>query len=172
MFHWVLRCLAALLMALVGFLPSVAQTPAKPMPATSRLAAAKTAFVKRVEGSKVAFNTVYATLEGWGRFVLVDAPEKADLVIEVYAPEDSGTSVTTSTRASSSSDHPESTTTTSRQVGGGPVKLLVLDRQAKLPLWSASEKPRFALRQKGRDDALVEAAQNLVSQFRARVEPQ
>jgi hypothetical protein len=50
--------------------------------------------------------------------------------------------------------------------------MIVYDARSKMALWSSSEQPKSALRQKNRQDRIVETAQRLVSQFRQRVEPE
>src|SRR5437763_3526110 len=56
---------------------------------SARLAAAKTAFISNVHGNTIPFDVISSSLEGWGRFTLVNAPEKADVIIEITAPEES-----------------------------------------------------------------------------------
>jgi hypothetical protein len=108
-----------------------------------------------------------------GHFVLVDAPEKADIVLEVSAPDtDRGVSVSSSSKPSTSTGRIEESTTTSRQLSDAPVRMLVYDARSKMPLWSASEQPKFAFKQKAREDNLVDAAQHLMTKFRERIETQ
>jgi hypothetical protein len=151
-----------------------AQEKKKPVPmtASARLAAAKTAFVKMVGGSDIPYNVFSSSLEGWGRLALVSAPEKADIILEIYSPDaDGGITVSSSTNRSALSGKDEHSTTTSRQVSSSPIRLIVYDSKSKIALWSASEQPKFAMKQKGREDNLVEASQRLFSKFRERMEP-
>lgn len=46
----------------------------------------------------------------------------------------------------------------------------VYDPKSKMLLWSASEQPKFAMKQKAREDNLVNAAQHLISKFRDRMD--
>jgi hypothetical protein len=159
------------LLAALGCLSALAQEqpkPAPPMSSTSRLTAAKTIFLKRGPGSEIPYNVVSGIMEGWGRFTEVNSPDKADLVIEVSAPDQrGGVSVSSTTRGADSTTYGSS----SRQLSGTMVKMVVYDAKSKLPLWSASEQPKFAMKQKAREDSLVEAAEKLAAKFRGRVEP-
>ena len=151
-----------------------ASEPAKPLSASSRLAAAKTAFVKRAGGGDTAYDAIRDAIDGWGRFVLVDKPENADITIEVSAPEDnSGVSITSSTSTNNTTGHPEQTTSSTRAFsgGGGPVKMTVYDTKSKLLLFIASEQAKSAMKQKAREDNVVQAALKLVTKFRDRMEP-
>src|SRR5690242_15496053 len=79
-----------------------------PMTPAARLAAAKTAFIKKSGGQdSIAFDVVNDTLQGWGRFTLVDTPEKADIIVEVFTTEDKPTTVSTSMKPSYRSGAPE-----------------------------------------------------------------
>ncbi len=163
-------------MLTVSFLAVRAQenSPAKkpvPLSPSARLAAAKTAFLKSGGGSDIPYNVISSALEGWPRFALVDSPEKADLIIEISSPtEDNGVSVSSSTRTNVMGK-PESSTTTTRELSVSQIKMVVYDAKNKVALWSATEQPKSAFRQKAREDNLVEAAQRLFTKFRDRIQP-
>src|ERR1700675_64167 len=92
-----------LLLATVSFAQDQkpAQTPVSP---SARLVAAKTAYMRNGGGSEIPFNVIESGIEGWGRFALVDSPQKADVIIEVVAPEDdNGVSVSSSVDGSGKS---------------------------------------------------------------------
>src|SRR5260370_29968965 len=50
---------------------------------SDRLAHAKNVLVTRARGNDIPYDTIKSTLDGWGRFTLVDTVEKADLVVTV-----------------------------------------------------------------------------------------
>ena len=86
--------LAMLFVAFSGF-DAVAQdqttsTPAKPafVSPSQRLMNAKAVYVKNAGGSSIPFDVINGEFEGWGRFIVVESPEKADLIVEVTSPED------------------------------------------------------------------------------------
>ena len=54
----------------------------------------------------------------------------------------------------------------------GAVKLVVADAKTNMPLWSGTEQPKFAMKQKNREDNVLQAAQRLVTRLRERVEPE
>src|SRR6476659_3504026 len=82
-----------------------AAAAAKPvLSPTVRLQAAKTAYVKNMDGSSIGADTITTTLEGWGRYRVVDSPAKADLLIEVTSPDDfdGGVSISSSSSTTGS----------------------------------------------------------------------
>jgi hypothetical protein len=137
-----------------------------------RLGAAKTAFIRKVEGSEIPVNVVTDSMQGWGRYTLVSAPEKADLIIEITAPPEQPASVTINgSHTNPLTGHPESSTSTSHNISNVPIRMIVLDSKTKLPLFTATEQPKHAMKQKTREDNLVEAAQALFMKFHQAVEP-
>lgn len=136
--------------------------------------AAKTAFVKRASGADAAYDAVRYAIEGWGRFVVVDKPENSDITIEVSAPEESGSvTMSSSTNTNTTTGRPEQSTSTTRAFsgGGGPVKMTVYDTKSRMLLFIASEQAKSAMKQKAREDNVVQAASKLVTKFRERMEP-
>lgn len=151
-----------------------AKPPApKPLSPTARLMAAKTVFLKNAGGSDVPFNVISDGLQGWGRFQTVNSPALADIVIEVTSPTTgNGISVSSTTRTDAQTSQPAQSTTTSRELSISHINVIVYDAKSKVSLWSATETPRGALREKDRQNNIVEAAQRIVTKFRQRVEPE
>jgi hypothetical protein len=153
-----------------------ALTPAKPpMSAAARLLQAKTVYVDNVDGNSIGADTITSTLEGWGRYQVIDDPKKADLLIEVTSPDDSGgMSVSSSTSGPTRTGgvYGESRSS-SRDIssGSGRMRLVVRDARTKVTLWAASEQVKGGLKKNARENNLVEAAQKLVSKFHDRVQP-
>ncbi len=164
---------AFLLFAVAALAQVQEQKKPVPMSPTARLNAAKTVFVKNGGGNEIPYNVISSAVEGWGRFLPVDAPEKADIIIEVTAPEEnSGMSVSSSTtRSAPAGKQNESSVTSTRNLTVTQIKLLVYDGKSKIPLWSGTEQPKSGMKQKTREDHLVEAAQRLFTRFHDRVEP-
>jgi len=148
------------------------QPAAKPtfVPPSQRLANAKTAYVKNGGGSSIPFDVISSSFEGWARFVVVDSPDKADIIVEVTSPEDTKASTTTGSHISASG-MPEQTTTTSHEIGSDRVKMVVQDAKSHIMLWAASQQAKSAMKQRSYNDNLVEAAEKLMTQFHDRVEP-
>jgi hypothetical protein len=137
-----------------------------------RLGAAKTAFIKKVEGSEIPVNVISESLQGWGRYTLVESADKADMVIEISSPEEQPSSVTINgSHTNPLTGYPEQMSSSSRNISMNPIKMTVFDAKTRLPLWSSTEQPKRALKQKAREDNLVEAAQALFSRFHQAVEP-
>jgi hypothetical protein len=140
-----------------------------------RLASAKSIFLKSGGGSEIPYNVISSSMENWGRYTIVNSPDKADLIMEVTSPSEtggSGVSVSSSTK-SSPYGRPEESTSSSRDVsqGGGTIRLVVYDARSKAALWSATEQSKSAMRQKARSDNLVGAAEKLFTKFHDRIEP-
>ena len=178
--HFIIALLCVVITAL---LPASAQETEKKAPETSaakpvlaplaRMQAAKTAFVKNVDGSSIGVDTVTTTLEGWGRYKLVDSTAKADLLIEVTSPDDESGGVSVSSSSGTGSGRYEQSSKSTREVssGGGQMRLVVRDAKTSSTLWFASEQVKGAMKRNTRENNLVEAAQKLVGKFHERVEP-
>ena len=136
-----------------------------------RLASARNVLLVRTHGSSIPAEVIRTTLEGWGRFTFVSAPEKADLIIEVASSGDSGVQVSSSSQASPDTGHEEKSTTSRKDISPTEVKMTVLDARNKRALWSATENVKFAMKEKAKENNLVEAAERLASKFHDRLEP-
>src|SRR5215510_5531955 len=60
---------------------------------SARLASAKNVLVTRARGSNIPYDVIKSTLDGWGRFTIVESPDKADLVVQVSTTGDNSFSV-------------------------------------------------------------------------------
>jgi hypothetical protein len=138
---------------------------------SARLAAAKTAYLKKTGGDNIPYDVVSSTLEGWGRFKLVDAPEKADLIIEILAREESEAAVSGTMRPNRVTGRMEQSSGSVRQTTISMIRLTAFDSKTKMPLWTATERPRTALKKIDRENNEVESAERLVSKFHDQVEP-
>jgi hypothetical protein len=173
------KLFAAMMFLLTGaFGQQPPQQPAQPekkpelITSSARLAAAKTAFVRKAAGSDIPFDVVSSSMEGWGHFTLVSTPEKADVIIEVSSPEEGGTSFSASGGPSRETGKMEHSSSATRQLSSGSdVRLIVRDAKTKVPLWSASERTKGSLKKVDRENNLVEATQRLVSKFHDQIEP-
>lgn len=168
--------LAMLFVAFSGF-DAVAQdqttsTPAKPafVSPSQRLMNAKAVYVKNAGGSSIPFDVINGEFEGWGRFIVVESPEKADLIVEVTSPEDLKPATSTGSHISASGT-PEQTTTTTREIGSDRVKMVVQDAKSHIVLWASTQQAKSAMKQRSYNDNLVEAGQQLMRQFHDRMEP-
>jgi hypothetical protein len=148
--------------------------PAPKVSATTRLLNAKTVFVKNIAGSDIPFDIVNNAIIGWPRYMVVDASDKADLLIEISSPEgpkkkeDSGG---TSVRGSSGGRDPRAMQAPSTSYASTDVKLLVRDAHTRAILWAGTEPAKEAFRDSKTEENLEAAAQKLVQKLRDRVEP-
>jgi hypothetical protein len=135
-----------------------------------RMAAAKTVFLKNAGGSDIPFNVISRNFEGWGRYLLVDSEDKADMVIEIRSPGEG-----------SGDKEKESGQGKTNVSGGGQqneppkpaldVIIFTVYDKNKRPMWIARETPKFAARHKAEESNLLEAAQKLFTRFHDRIEP-
>ncbi|HLY99871.1 MAG TPA: hypothetical protein VKT33_12495 [Candidatus Angelobacter sp.] len=167
---------AVILLAALTFAQQ--QNQAEQKPGTDRLLAARTVFLKHASGSEIPFNVISSTFEGWGRFTVVDSPEKADIVLEVFSPpNDTDIAVGSPIRDFPEQRRPtDQPSPTARNRAADPVRLTIYDAKTyglktKLPLWSAAHHPKYAMRAKARESSLVEATEALIARLRDRVEP-
>jgi hypothetical protein len=103
----------------------------------------------------------------------VNSPDKADLIIEVLAPEEStGSSVSTKVSGDNKTGEKSSSTSSTRDFAAIQIiKLTVFDAKTKVALFSATEKPKNAWKEKARTESQIECAQKLLTLFHNRVEP-
>jgi len=138
----------------------------------ARLMHAHNVMVVRSRGSVIPYDVIVSTLDGWGRFMLVNQPDQADLVIQVATTGgESDLRITSSTSPSIESGKLESTTHSSKDLSSAEVSLTVLDARNKRVLFTATETAKSAMKQTARENNLVEAAEKLASKFHERLEP-
>jgi hypothetical protein len=171
-----IRWTALFCLAVVGLAAFAQEQPPEPKKYLSpqvRMAAAKNVYLRNAGGSDVPFNVIQAGIESWPRYTIVNSPEKADLIIEVLAPEEStGSAVTSkSSNDSKSGKQAPSASTVPDVPAIQIIKLTVLDAKTKVALFSATEKPKDAWKEKVRTESRIECAQKLLAVLRNRVEP-
>jgi len=163
------------MVATAGGVQSRAQQPPekKPMMETPsmRLAAGRNVFMVRTHGSRIPFDVIRSTMEGWGRFTFVETPEKADLIIEIASSGDSAVQVSSSSSVSAETGHEEKSSSARKDISPTDVKMTVIDARNKRGLWAATESVKFAMKEKAKENNLVGAAERLASKFHDRLEP-
>jgi len=148
--------------------PEEKPAAAPPLSASARLAAAKTAFLRKTgNGDNAAYDVVSTTLEGWGRFTLVNSLEKADVVVEVFSQSESEGGIT----ASVGSDGRRGREGKVKQSSVSEIKLTVYDARSRVPLWTGIERPKSGMKKIDRENNEVEAAERLMQKFHDSVEP-
>lgn len=167
--------MAAFLVLILSGSSTQAQQPAEKKPLietpSMRLAAAKNVFITRTHGSTIPLDVIRSTMEGWERFTFVETPEKADLIIEIASSGDSGVQVSSSSKVSPETGHEEKSSSTRKDISPSDIKMTVFDSRNKRPLWAGTESVKFAMKEKGKENNLVEAAQRLAARFHNRLEP-
>lgn len=150
--------------------PSPEKKPAFQTP-SMRLASARNILILRTHGSTVPFEVIKSTLDGWGRFTLVETKDKADLIIEIASSGDSGVQVSSSSSVSADTGQEEKSTSTRKDLSPTEITMTVFDARNKRPLRSATEGVKFAMKEKSKENNLVEAAERLAAKFHDRLEP-
>ena len=143
----------------------VFETPAR------RLASAQNVAMFRSRGNRIAFDVIKSTVEGWERFTLVESREKADLIIEVSSSGDSGVQVSSSSNVSADTGQEEKSTSTRKDLSPTEVRMTVTDARNKRMLWSGVESVKFAMKEKAKENNLVDAAARLAAKFHEKLEP-
>jgi len=165
----------SILILLTSGISAFSQQPAEKKPLietpSMRLAAAKNVFITRTHGSRIPLDVIRSTMEGWGRFTFVETPEKADLIIEISSTGDSGVQVSSSSKVSPETGQEEKSSSTRKDISPTDIKMTVFDSRNKRALWAASESVKFAMKEKGKENNLVEAAERLAAKFHDRLEP-
>ena len=172
---WFLLMIGFLILVLGALFAGAQQPPTEKKPLietpSMRLAAAKNVFITRTHGSRIPLDVIRSTMEGWERFTFVETPEKADLIIEISSTGDSGVQVSSSSKVSAETGHEEKSSSTRKDISPTEVKMTVFDSRNKRGLWSATESVKFAMKEKGKENNLVDAAERLASKFHDRLEP-
>ena len=147
------------------------KNPVIPTPA-SRLAEARNAQVVRTRGgSDIPYDVIKSTVDGWMRFTLVDTPDKADIIVEVVTTGDSSVQVSSSSGVSRESGRPEQSSSSRKDLSPEEITMTVFDAKNKRVLWRATERVKSAMKQKTKENNIVEAAERLASKFHDRLEP-
>lgn len=166
----------SILILLTSGISAFSQQPAEKKPLietpSMRLAAAKIVFITRTHGSRIPLDVIRSTMEGWERFTLVETPDKADLIIEISSTGDSGVQVSSSSKVSPETGQEEKSNSTRKDISPTEIRMAVFDSRNKRPLWTATESVKFAMKEKGKENNLVDAAERLASKFHQRLEPQ
>jgi predicted Zn-dependent protease len=140
--------------------------------ATERLTSAKTAMVTRDRGNQIPYDVISSTLEGWGRFTMVDTAAKADLVVTVATTGgDSPVKTSASAKVNPLTGRPESSSGGGVEYSNAEITMTVYDAKTKRVLWTAVQTAKSAMKQTARENNLVEAAEKLASKFHDRLEP-
>lgn len=154
---------------------ALGQQPAEKKPLIEtpamRLAAAKNVFITRTHGTRIPLDVIRSTMEGWEQFTFVETSEKADLIIEISSTGDSGVQVSSSSQVSPETGHEEKSSSTRKDISPTEITMAVFDSRNKRPLWAASESVKFSMKEKGKENNLVDAAERLASKFHDRLEP-
>jgi hypothetical protein len=169
-FRWIaFFCLFSCLTAIAQDQPT---EPKKYMSPQARMAAAKTVYLRNGGGTDVPFNVIQAGIESWPHYVVVNSPEKADLIIEVISPEEVSKSSSVGAKVDTKGGSAAPSSSASPDFAAPQIiKLTVTDAKTKVVLYSVTERPKNAWKEKARTDSQIECAQKLLALLHNRVEP-
>jgi hypothetical protein len=120
-------------------------------------------------GGRLPNDVIGNAFQGWGRYIVVGDPARADLIVSINAPvSDSGVSVGSGGGRPGSSSN--STSLSSSNVT--QIRLFILDAHDRVLLWSGSEQPKSSIKERQREDYVVEASLRLFRRFRNLIEPE
>jgi hypothetical protein len=145
-----------------------AQEPPKPpvISAQARLVTARRIFIEHA-GARLPNDVIGDAFHGWGRYQLVGGPGEADLIVSISAPtSDSGVSVGSGGPGSGRHGTMVASTDVTQ------IRLLILDAHDRVVLWSGHEQPKSSMKEKQREDNVVDASLRLFRRFRNAVEPE
>src|SRR5258708_20797294 len=114
--------------------PETSATPAPASPATQapitrfdRLAVAKTIYIKNNANNEIPYNVISTSVESWGRYTIVDDPDKAEIVMQISMTGEEGIKVTESNKTSMHSGRPgqQDQSQSKKEVSTEPVDIKV-----------------------------------------------
>jgi hypothetical protein len=148
-----------------------AQAGTLPPNVAGKLAFGKSAYIKNEHGGNIAFDAISSDIEGWGRFVLVDSPDKADFVVAISSYEGGSVTGNSHTDYATPDGKPKTSSGASKDLSGSSVTMKVYEPKTQRELWSGSEKVKSAFKKKAGEDNIVAAAEKLFLRFHDTVEP-
>jgi hypothetical protein len=137
--------------------------PVAPLPGV--IAHAQTVFLANGGGSNLAYDAFYSAIKDWGKYEIVGAPDKADLIVELaYRVEHGGTRVWSTTNT-----YDGTTQVHSRQIVDPQLTLTIYDGRTRTQLWSETDHRRLARKRSNRDKETINSAERLVQDLKTRV---
>lgn len=171
--HLLIRCIPISALAFLTLGALSQQSEKKPIAeaASARLTNARKVMVTRARGNDIPYDVIKSTLDGWGRFTLVETPEKADLLVTVATTGGDNVRVASNGGVSPLTGRPEQAASSGKEFSSWDITMTVYDAKNRRVLWVATETAKSALRQTTRENNLVEAAERLAVKFHDRLEP-
>ena len=126
--------------------------------------------MKNEHGSNVPFDVINSDIEGWGRFSMLNLPEKADLIAEITSYDAGGFSLG-GNPVYTADGKPESSMGARKDLSPASVTLKLYDAKTRRELWSGTEKVKSALKKKTQEDNVVASAEKLFLRFHDFVQP-
>lgn len=142
--------------------------PKRPVSTVARLQAAKTVFLKNDSVTDIPFNVIQAGMESWPRYQIVSSPDKADIILEVRAPEDpNANNLNKDENGGKSAKKESSKENATLQF----IRLTAMDAKTNAMLFMDTQRPKGSWKESARTQNEIECAQKLFTSFKNRVEP-
>jgi hypothetical protein len=136
--------------------------------------AARSIYIEHA-GGHLPNEVIDDAFHGWGHYVVVGNPARADLIVSINAPvSDSGVSVG-SGGAGGGGRRGTPPVGNSRDLSSSnitQIRLFILDAHDRVVLWSGTVQPKGSVKEKQREDNEVDAALSLFRRFREAIEPE
>lgn len=139
--------------------------------AAERFGFGKSIFVKNEHGSQIPFDVINSDIQGWGRFTMLNTPDKADFIAEVTSYGSGAVTLAGSSDSVTPEGRPRQSTGVRRDLSAASVTLKVYDGKTKRELWSGTERVKSAFKKRSEEDNMVASAEKLFRQFHDSVEP-
>lgn len=136
-----------------------------------RLAFGKSMYVKNEHGSNIPFDVINTDLQGWGRFVMLNAGTNADFIAEVTSYGSGSVRVGSTTDYATPDGKPRESTGARKDLSSASVTLKIYAAKTGREVWSGTEKVKSAFKKKAEEDNIVAAAEKLFLRFHDAVEP-
>jgi len=136
---------------------------------SERLAFGKSMHVKNEHGSNIPFDVINTDIQGWGRFVMLNAGTNADFIAEVTSYR--AGSVTLGGRTEYGTPDAKPWPSARKDLSSASVTLKISEAKTGREVWSGTEKVKSAVKKKAEEDNIVAAAEKLFLRFHDAVEP-
>jgi hypothetical protein len=150
------------LAVLATLLPAQSRKDIPQAPAPAVLSSAHKVFLANGGGNDLAFDAFYSAMKKWGQYQIVDAPDDADLVLQVACR-------IQSVDRNTWSDVAQNDFVDSRSPVLNLLQLSIIDARRNLPVWSTVDFIRPALTNGNNQKESILSAGRLVDSLKSRV---
>lgn len=146
-----------------------------PAPLPTVVTNAKKIFLVNDGGSDLAYDAFYSAMKSWERYTIVGTPDDADVIMELAYQVKHGGTITSATsngwamRNRNTTTYNGGTHFYTIEIPDPQLALTIYDAKSKQLVWSATDHRRLARREKNREKEIINSAERLVDELKARV---